>query len=76
MAKSGAGRSSLVYFEKIDQILYRDKATESFLQNLQIIISIVVENAYQTKHHIATTIEITTTTEIIISIVIENKFQT
>ena len=28
MAKSGAGRSSLVYFEKIDQILYRDKATE------------------------------------------------
>ena len=28
---------------------------------IEIIISIVVENAFQTKHHIATTIEITTT---------------
>ena len=43
---------------------------------IEIIISIVVENAYQTKHHIATTIEITTTIEIIISIVVENAFQT
>ena len=43
---------------------------------IEIIISIVVENAYQTKHHIATTIEITTTIEIIISIVVKNKFQT
>ena len=27
---------------------------------IEIIVSIVVENAFQTKHHIATTIEITT----------------
>ena len=43
---------------------------------IEIIISIVVENAFQTKHHIATTIEITTTIEIIISIGVENAFQT
>ena len=43
---------------------------------IEIIISIVVENAFQNKHHIATTIEITTTIEIIISIVVENAFQT
>ena len=43
---------------------------------IEIIISIVLENAYQTKHHIATTIEITTIIEIIISKVVENKFQT
>ena len=43
---------------------------------IEIIISIVIENAFQTKHHIATTIEITTTMEIIISIVVENEFQT
>ena len=42
---------------------------------IEIIISIVVENKFQTKHHIATTNEITTTIEIIISIVVENKFQ-
>ena len=41
---------------------------------IEIIISIVVENAFQNKHHIATTIEITTTIEIIISIVVENAF--
>ncbi|XP_078318184.1 uncharacterized protein LOC144620649 [Crassostrea virginica] len=28
MIKSGAGRSGWVYFEKMDQILHRDKATE------------------------------------------------
>ena len=27
-AKSGAGRSGWVYFEKMDQILHKDKATE------------------------------------------------
>ena len=36
----------------------------------------MVENAFQTKHHIATTNEITTTIKIIISIVVENAFQT
>ena len=41
---------------------------------IEIIISIVVENAFQTKHHIATTYEITTTIEIIISIEVENAF--
>ena len=35
---------------------------------IEILISIVVKNAFQTKHHIATTIEITTTIEIIINI--------
>ena len=45
------------------------------MTTIEIIISIVVENAFQTKHHIATTIEITTTIEIIISIVVENEFQ-
>ena len=43
---------------------------------IEIIISIVVENEFETKLHIATTIEITTTIEIIISIVVENEFQT
>ena len=38
------------------------------------MISIVVENAFQTKHHIATTIEITTTIEINISIFINKYF--
>ena len=37
---------------------------------IEIIISIVVENAFQTKHHIATTNEITTTIEMIFSIVV------
>ena len=36
----------------------------------------MVENEFQTKLHIATTNEITTTIEIIISIVVENAFQT
>ena len=40
-----------------------------------IIISIVVENAFQTKHHIATTIEITTTIEIIFSIGLRMHFK-
>ena len=44
--------------------------------NIEIIISIVVENKFQTELHIETTIEITTTIEIIISIVVENEFQT
>ena len=35
----------------------------------------MVESAFQTKHHIATIIEITTTIEII-SIVVVNAFQT
>ena len=43
---------------------------------IEIIISIVVENAFQTKHHTATTNEITTTIEIIISIEVENAFKT
>ena len=43
---------------------------------IEIIISIVVENEFQTLLHIATTIEITTTIEIIISKVVENEFQT
>ena len=43
---------------------------------IEIIISKVVENAFQTYFHIATTIEITNTIEIIISIVVENAFQT
>ena len=34
---------------------------------IEIIISIVVENEFQTQLHIATTIEITTTIEMIIS---------
>ena len=33
----------------------------------------MVENAFQTKHHIATTIEITTTFEMIISIVVNGQ---
>ena len=37
------------------------------------IISIVVENAFQTKHHIATTNELTTTIVIIISTEVENS---
>ena len=41
-----------------------------------MIISIVVENAFQTNHHIATTNEITTTIEIIISKDVENAFKT
>ena len=36
----------------------------------------MVENAFQTKHHIANTNVITITIEIIISIVVENAFQT
>ena len=36
----------------------------------------MVENTFQTKHHIATTNEITTTIEIIISIEVENAFKT
>ena len=36
----------------------------------------MVENAFQTKHHIATTIEIKTNIEIIISIVVDNAFKT
>ena len=36
----------------------------------------MVENAFQTKHHIATTIEITTTFEIIISIEVGNALKT
>ena len=40
------------------------------------IISIAVENALKTKHHIAATNEITTTIEIIISIEVENAFKT
>ena len=42
-----------------------------------IEITIVVENAFQTKHHIANTNEITTTStvEIIISIEVENAFK-
>ena len=36
----------------------------------------MVENAFQTKHHIATTNEITTTIEIIILIEVENAFKT
>ena len=43
---------------------------------IEIIISIVVENEFQTKHHIATTNEITTTIEIVISIEVENAFKT
>ena len=43
---------------------------------IEIIISIVVENAFQTEYHIATTNEITTTIEIIILIEVENTFKT
>ena len=43
---------------------------------IEIIISIVVENASHTQHNIATTNEITTTIEIVISIEVENAFQT
>ena len=46
------------------------------MTTIEIIISIVVENKFQTYLHIATTIDITTTIEIIISIVVENAFQT
>ena len=60
----------------VEQYWTNVATTIKITTTIEIIISIVVENAYQTKHHIATTIEITTTTEIIISIVIENKFQT
>ena len=40
------------------------------MTTIEIIISIVVENVFQTQHHTATTNEITTTIEIIISIVV------
>ena len=43
---------------------------------IEIIISIVVENAFHTQHNIATTNEITTTIEIVISIEVENAFKT
>ena len=43
---------------------------------IEIIISIVVENAFHTQHNIATFIEITTTIEIVISIEVENAFKT
>ena len=42
---------------------------------IEIIISIVVENKFQTYLHIATTIEITTTIEIIISIGLRMHFK-
>ena len=40
--------------------------TIEIMTTIEMIISIVVENAFQTKHHIATSIEITSTIEIII----------
>ena len=51
-------------------------STIEITTTIEIIISIVVENAFQTKHHIATTNEITTTIEIIISIEVKNAFKT
>ena len=56
---------------------YRSVATTiEITTTIEIIIWIVVENAFQTKYHIAKTNEITTTTEIIISIEVENAFET
>ena len=41
---------------------------------IEIIISIVVENAFQSKHHIATTIEISISIVVVISIVVAVVF--
>ena len=62
----------MFYYEKKSYVA----TTIEITTIIEIIISIVVENAFQTKHQTATTIEITSTIEIIISIVVENKFQT
>ena len=56
--------------------LFATTCTIEITTTIEIIISIVVENAFQTKHLIAITNEITTTIEIIISIDVENAFKT
>ena len=56
--------------ERGNSILQKNESivatTIEITTTIEIIISIVVENAFQTKHHIATSIEITSTIEIII----------
>ena len=51
------------------------ETTIEITTTIEIIISKVVDNAFQTKHYIAITNEITTTIEIFISIEFENAFK-